>query len=92
MEAVYCLGQQKGETEHYASQVLTLLLAVTLVWQCWLSAQLSKIQKTRILSAHTSELFNQSNRHKISTDQPFVILVVNSRQQMIHAIVSFFHL
>ena len=41
VEAVFCLVQQEGETECYASQVLTLVLTVTLVclsqryWKQW---------------------------------------------------------
>ena len=31
MEAVFCLVQQEGETECYASQILILVLTVTLV-------------------------------------------------------------
>ena len=36
--------------------------------------------------------YDQSRNLKIDTDQPYVLLVVNNRQQMIHAVASFFYL
>ena len=54
-----------------------------------ISQAVQETQKTRILGVLTLEPQDQSNHLKSST---FVLLVVNSRQQMIHTIVSFFHL
>ena len=56
------------------------------------SSVVQETQKTRILCVPTLEPYDQSNYLKISTDQTFALLVVNNRQIIIHAVVSFFHL
>ena len=84
MEAVFYSVQGEGKTELYASQVLTLVLMTTLVWH--------NVSRQPSCPRDTENKYTQSNHLKISTDQPFVLLVVKSREQMIHAVGSFFHL
>ena len=89
VEAVFCSVQWEGEIEHYANQILTATLVRHNVGHqhgCPRDTE-NKDMLCRHLGAK-----GPVQPPLICTDQLFVLLVVKSKQQMIHAIVSFFHL
>ena len=88
VEAIFCSVQWEDETERYASQVLTLVLTTTLVWH--VSRQPGWPRDTE--NKNTLCTWNSRTSPTTLRSPLIVLLVVNSRQQMIYGIVSSFHL